>query len=146
MAFTYFNQTYTLNYIKNKGSCQPVQDRFKWGFSFIQALILVTLLVIWTFGTYTMWLKARLQLPLQGQAEVPKGWRSVLILAETVSKQLKEAGIDPHSLTDRKLKGEIKKHLRGGSVSFDIPLTRNVVPKFYTNSASGSDNPKRFIP
>ncbi|KAI2621152.1 hypothetical protein GGR54DRAFT_90698 [Hypoxylon sp. NC1633] len=125
LAFTSYNQTYSLAYIHNNGRCQPAQDRFQWGFSFIQLFIVVICLAIWTIGTYLMWLKARFQLPLRGQAEVPKGWRSALILVERMSKELQEADIDPHSLTDRQLKKEIYQRLQGGSVSFDIPLTRS---------------------
>lgn len=72
---------------------------------------------------YMMWLKARFQLPLQGQTEVPKGWKSILVLAEKMSKELHESGIDVDSLTDRQLKEEVRKQLQGGSVSFDTPLT-----------------------
>ncbi|KAI0841154.1 hypothetical protein F5Y06DRAFT_308074 [Hypoxylon sp. FL0890] len=125
MAFTYNNNTYQLSYIKDNGTCQPVRDRYKWGFSFVQVFLVVTVLAIWTIGTYIMWLKARFQLPLQGQVEIPRGWRSVLILAENMNKQLLDAGIDALSLTDRQLKQEIKKQLHGGSVSFDSPLTKS---------------------
>ncbi|KAI1779342.1 hypothetical protein F4818DRAFT_247218 [Hypoxylon cercidicola] len=74
---------------------------------------------------YTMWLKAHSRLPLQGQAEVPRGWKSVLILAEKMGKELHEAGIDVHSLTDRQLKEKVRKQLQGGSVSLDTPLTKS---------------------
>ncbi|KAI1380584.1 hypothetical protein F4677DRAFT_403956 [Hypoxylon crocopeplum] len=118
------NQTYPLTYIQSNGQCQPVEDRFAWGFSFIQLFIVDVLLNIWATGIYIIWLKARFQLPLQGQAEVPRGLKSVLILAKKMNNELHEAGIDVHSLTDRKLKDEISKQLQGGSVSLDTPLTK----------------------
>lgn len=73
---------------------------------------------------YILWLKARFQLPLEGQSEVPKGWKSVLILAEKMSKELQEAGINIHSLTDRQLKEVVRKRLQGGSVSLETSLMK----------------------
>ncbi|CAJ2504377.1 Uu.00g117710.m01.CDS01 [Anthostomella pinea] len=125
ISWTYSNNTYSVDNVQTHGSCQPVQDRFKWGFSFLQVFIMLVLLLVWTIGTYLMWLKAHLQLPLQEQPEVPRGWRSVLILAETISREIKENGLDASSLTDRELKREIRKHLQGGSISFDMPLARS---------------------
>ncbi|KAI1137828.1 hypothetical protein F5Y05DRAFT_63377 [Hypoxylon sp. FL0543] len=86
MAFTYSNQTYPVAYIKDKGICQPVQDRFQWGFSFIQLLIAVISLEIWTVGTYMMWLKAQYQLPLQDRQlkrEIRKQLRGGAVTFET---------------------------------------------------------------
>lgn len=71
-----------------------------------------------------MWLKAHFKLPLLGYPEVPQGWRCVMLLGEAIRKELVEAGIDPHSLTDKELKAKIQKHLQGGSVKFDTALTR----------------------
>ncbi|XXG98960.1 hypothetical protein Hte_005293 [Hypoxylon texense] len=128
MAFTYLNTTYNLIYVEENGSCQPVRDRYKWGFSFIQAFLVITLHTIWIAGT--IWLKARFQLPLQRGAEVPKYWRSILILAEAMNKELNKNEIYPCDLTDQQLGTEIDKRLRGGSVSFYMPLeSRYDIPR-----------------
>ncbi|KAI1455161.1 hypothetical protein F4805DRAFT_437039 [Annulohypoxylon moriforme] len=124
ITLAYSNQTYLLTYVQANGRCQPVQDRFKWGFSFLQLLAVVILLNIWTIGTYVMWFKARFQLPLQGQPEIPRGWKSVLILAEKMNEEFQQAGINVQSLTNKRLEEEIGKILGGGSVSFDSPLTK----------------------
>src|SRR5262249_40604727 len=89
-----------------------------WGFSFIQLFIVTVLVTIWSVGTYFMWLKARLQLRLRGVPEVARGWRAVLELAQEIEKELSSNDIDFTKLTDRQLKGEIRKRLQGGSVSF----------------------------
>ncbi|KAI1505009.1 hypothetical protein F5X99DRAFT_333900 [Biscogniauxia marginata] len=125
IAYTYQNNTYFLSDIQSRGSCQPIPDRYQWGFSFIQLFIMIALLSIWTIGTYFMWLKARLQLPLEGQPEVPRRWKSILVLAEAINKELVESEINIQSMTDRQLEHEIYKHFRGGSVSFGIPLRRS---------------------
>ncbi|KAI1770824.1 hypothetical protein F4818DRAFT_222256 [Hypoxylon cercidicola] len=122
MAFTYSNTTYNLTYVEENGTCQPVRDRYKWGFSFIQVFLVITLHTIWIAGT--LWLKARFQLPLRGGAEIPKFWRSLLILAGAMDKELNENEICPCDLTDRQLGSEIDNRLKGGSVSFYMPLER----------------------
>ncbi|KAI0181064.1 hypothetical protein GGR52DRAFT_522730 [Hypoxylon sp. FL1284] len=125
MTFGYSNRTYTLDYIQFNGSCQPNQELdqqlYIWGFSFIQVYIQLILLMIWTMGIYAMWRKAQVSLAVLGQPEVPRGWRSILIMAEQMNRELKAVRIDPHHLTDRQLKKEIKKLLRGGSVDFAFP-------------------------
>ncbi|KAI1386794.1 uncharacterized protein F4822DRAFT_411246 [Hypoxylon trugodes] len=124
-TFIYNNKTYPLSYVQSNGRCQTVQDRFKWGFSYIQSYILVILLSIWTIGIWMMWLKARRQLPPKDQVQIPKGWRAILVLAERMNEELQNANIDINFLTDQQLKEEIQKQLHGGSVSFNITTSRN---------------------
>ncbi|KAI0111687.1 hypothetical protein F4814DRAFT_460837 [Daldinia grandis] len=124
-VFVYSNNTYTLDYVNANGRCQPVRDRFKWGFSCMQLFIVLAFLSIETIGIYILWLKAQFQLPLQGEVETHRGWRAILVMAEKMDKELQEAGIDARSLTDQRLKVAIRKQLHGGSVSFDAPLTRS---------------------
>ncbi|KAL7619460.1 hypothetical protein AAE478_009999 [Parahypoxylon ruwenzoriense] len=123
---TYFlsNQTYPMDYIMDRGGCQPVLNEYRWGFSFIQLFILSSLMLVWTTGISIMWLQAHLKLPLRGHPEVPTGWRALLLLAEAIRKELTEAGINPASLKDEQVKDEIRKHLQGGSISFNASLAR----------------------
>ncbi|KAI5925774.1 hypothetical protein F4810DRAFT_658176 [Camillea tinctor] len=125
IAYTYSNDTYFLNDLRSGGRCQPIPDRYQWGFSFIQLFIMTALLFIWTIGTYIMWLKARFQLPLEGQPEVPRRWKSILVLAEAINQELVENSIHIQSMTDRQIEREIYKKLKGGTLSFDIPLRRS---------------------
>ncbi|KAI0852834.1 hypothetical protein F5Y00DRAFT_272463 [Daldinia vernicosa] len=78
MAFFYSNNTYSLDYVTTNGRCQPIQDRFKWGFSCIQLFLVLAFLSIETIGIYLLRLKAQFQLPLQGEVETYRGWRAVL--------------------------------------------------------------------
>ncbi|KAI1467583.1 uncharacterized protein F4812DRAFT_401698 [Daldinia caldariorum] len=119
------NILYSRDYMRARGQCQPVNDRFRWGFSSIQLFIALGLLSIETIGIFALWLKARFQLPLQGEVGVCKGWKAVLIMAEKMGKELRDAGIDARSLTDQQLKDKVRKQLNGGSISFDARLTRS---------------------
>ncbi|KAI8626410.1 hypothetical protein F5Y19DRAFT_222498 [Xylariaceae sp. FL1651] len=120
--WTYGNRTYSLEEIQTSGSCQPAREAFQWGFSYIQLFIVIVFLIIWTPGTYAMWLKAHVCLPLKHQPERPRGMRALLLLAEKVSKQLAESGINPNTMKNRELKREIKDQLKQGSVSFGFSL------------------------
>ncbi|KAI1209380.1 uncharacterized protein F4807DRAFT_91772 [Annulohypoxylon truncatum] len=116
-AFVYNNQIYPFTYVMKNGSCQPIVDTLKWGFSFIQVFIALLSLTIWTIGTGMLWYEARSNLRLLRRAVVPKGWRSILILAENMKKEMDRAGLDAHSLTDQQFEDEIKTRFQGGSVS-----------------------------
>ncbi|KAK0653027.1 hypothetical protein B0T16DRAFT_110220 [Cercophora newfieldiana] len=129
------DRAYSLDVIEGVGTCQPVAVRcegsdddlctiqqYLWGFSYVQLFLNLLLYFIWTIGLYIMWLKSAVQLPLKGSPEVPRGWRALIHLGETIRRDLDRRGIDPDKLTDRQLKTEIRKQLHGGSVTFDKML------------------------
>ncbi|KAI1494595.1 hypothetical protein F5X96DRAFT_616716 [Biscogniauxia mediterranea] len=76
-------------------------------------------------GTYIMWLEARFRLPFEGQPEVPRRWKSILAPAEAINKELMESGVQIESMTDRQIGREIYKVIKGGVVSFGVPLPRS---------------------
>ncbi len=126
---------YTVDDINQNGKCQPVIDstpcgtdsdleichtqRYTWGFSYVQLFLNTIALILWTTGIYTMWRKARFQLPLAGYPQVPRGWAAVLELGRAIEQELCRNGIDTKALTDRQLRREIRKYLKGGSVLFE---------------------------
>ncbi|KAI8630873.1 hypothetical protein F5Y19DRAFT_473993 [Xylariaceae sp. FL1651] len=116
-SWTFSNQTYSLSYMESNGQCQPTQNKFRWGFSFLQVFILVVSLLVWTFGTCILWLKSYFRLPFQAQLEVPRGYTALLLIAETIEEQLDQVGLDAISLTNRQMKAEIQKSLQGGAFS-----------------------------
>ncbi|KAK0615263.1 hypothetical protein B0T17DRAFT_602313 [Bombardia bombarda] len=131
--YVLYNQTYHISYIKNNGACQPARQpcttaddsdttgcpsrQFQWGFSVAQLCISMVSLVLWSVGLYLVWLKANMQLPLEGMPEVPRGWMALIILGDAIRAELSAQEIDPSSLTDDELKKKISEHLRGGAVS-----------------------------
>lgn len=129
---------YSLRSIPATGVCQPVmkpcdnneQDDgacaiqiYSWGFSYQQAFISSILILSWTIGLFLMWLTASLQLPLNDTPEIPRGWRAVIYLGETLRKDLEQHGIDAEKLTDRELRRQVNKVLSGVKVRFKEQLT-----------------------
>ncbi|KAK0716380.1 hypothetical protein B0H67DRAFT_667261 [Lasiosphaeris hirsuta] len=121
---TYYDSqgnVYSLDYVISSGSCQPSVEGcdatftksnsdaystqiYNWGFSLVQATITAALAMIWTIGLYIMYLAAHLQLPLMDTPEIPRGWRAVVRLGETIRRELDSHGIDPESLIDKQPK------------------------------------------
>lgn len=97
---------------------------YRWGFSFIQLLILLIVLFIWTTGICMMWFKNRRHLPLQDESEVPRGWRAVQELSRAMERELLPKRIDVTKATDRETKRKIRKRLRGGTISLHGTLTK----------------------
>ncbi|KAI0011042.1 hypothetical protein F4779DRAFT_637798 [Xylariaceae sp. FL0662B] len=119
LAYTALNETYNLEYIQANGNCAPAQNGFQWGVSSIQFTIVSILLLVWTAGTYIMWLKAHFKLSLLDKPEVPKGWKCVLLLAKAMNDEFDNASIDPKALTDKELKKAVNKQLQGGYVPLE---------------------------
>ncbi|KAK0724608.1 hypothetical protein B0H67DRAFT_568303 [Lasiosphaeris hirsuta] len=102
--------TYSLDYVRANGSCQPL-GTYKWGFSFVQLFIVLIILLLWTVGTCTMWLKAHLTLLRRADGEVPNKYNASLVLAARMRSDLK-IGIT-RQLTNQELDGVIKEHTGG---------------------------------
>ncbi|KAK3984706.1 hypothetical protein QBC44DRAFT_9400 [Cladorrhinum sp. PSN332] len=118
LIYTWSNRTYSLDYIRDNGMCQAVTDVYEWGFSYMQLVLTISLLLIWTTGAGLVWLKAHINLPLVEYPNVPTGLRCYLHLNSAIAKGFAAAGIDPGKLTDRELAESVKYDLQGGRVSF----------------------------
>lgn len=79
--------------------------------------MLITLF-IWSIGTAIMWYKGHRRLPLVDQPEVSNGWHAVMDLARAMEAEFRTANVDVTAMTDAKIKREVRKNFRGGSVSF----------------------------
>ncbi|KAI3327382.1 hypothetical protein HD806DRAFT_486918 [Xylariaceae sp. AK1471] len=126
-TWTFSNKTYSLSYIEDNGQCQPIQDRFKWGFSYLQIFIIVIALLSWTLGTCILWLKSHFLLPFQDELEVPRGYTALLLFADTIDEQLSGAGFDTQFLTNNQFNTEIQKSLQGGAISFKASLSPETI-------------------
>ncbi|KAK0748475.1 hypothetical protein B0T21DRAFT_389336, partial [Apiosordaria backusii] len=129
IAFTYANEVYNLTYIQQNGKCQPASDMYKWGFSFMQAFVMLVALLVWSLGTWMMWLQANFNLPLQKHSEVPDMWKSILHLSDCMNKEFAAYGLDVTGLSNRQIEDEITRdRLKGGTVAFETSADRLVTP------------------
>ncbi|KAK1673443.1 hypothetical protein BDP55DRAFT_695443 [Colletotrichum godetiae] len=128
LTYTAGNETYSKEYMKAYGSCQPMSDHgmgadagretYQWGFSYLQLYILVILLVLWTLSLAYMWLKARLTMRMRRRYDVPRGYKGVLELSHAIHKELQET--EPDELSHDQLSEEIKKSLKGGRIQLEL--------------------------
>ncbi|KZL67867.1 hypothetical protein CI238_12980 [Colletotrichum incanum] len=126
-AYAAANDTYSLDYVKANGSCQPMSDpafsadsvreSYEWGFSYLQLYILIVLLLVWTLCLAYMWLKARLTMRMRQRYDVPRGYKGVVELSNTIRKELQES--NPDDLSHDQLYEEVKKRLRGGRIELE---------------------------
>ncbi|KAK1655158.1 hypothetical protein BDP81DRAFT_337055 [Colletotrichum phormii] len=125
------NETYSKEYMKAYGSCQPMSDHgigadagresYQWGFSYLQLYILVILLVLWTLSLAYVWLKARLTMRMRRRYDVPRGYKGVLELSHAIRKELQET--EPDELSHDQLSEEIKKSLKGGRIQLELAVS-----------------------
>ncbi|CAH0046307.1 unnamed protein product [Clonostachys solani] len=121
MTYSLSNGAYDMATIQKNGTCQPIQNRYQWGFSFLQLFINVILLSLWTIGMSLVWVKSHLTLKINGFAAIYNNWKGLLEFTEVLGGQLKAAGVEYLTIDDQQLGHEIEKLLQGGSVT-GLPL------------------------
>lgn len=102
------------------------QQTYQWGFSTLQLEVTLILLTIWTFGVWIMWLDTHLKLEGMGEYQVPHELKAALYLADAIRDDFKCVGENPDSLANDELRRYARKHLNGGKVGVQAPLSGNV--------------------
>ncbi|KAK4209700.1 hypothetical protein QBC37DRAFT_240442, partial [Rhypophila decipiens] len=117
MAVVGASTAYSMDYIQQHGTCQP-QGTYMWGFTFIQVFIVGVLLLIWTVGTFVLWLVSHKPLMRMGKAETPRKYGAAMVLVSGINREFAATGQDrPQSLTRRQLEQKVKLNLDGGKIS-----------------------------
>jgi hypothetical protein len=95
-------------------------QNYKWGFSFLQLLICLVLLFIWTAGIYIMWLRAYFTMKARecDPSDISGEYRAVIELATAMQFELSSIKVDPHNLTEEQLSRKINKDIKGGAISY----------------------------
>jgi hypothetical protein len=118
------SQVLALGDSSTKGKCQP-DGSYRWGFSFVLLFICQLLLLLWTTGTYTMWLKARLSMRHHRDNYIAGEYTALLGLAAALNHDFEKQGEDTNLLKERQIRIKIKKVLKGGSMMCHSPLRDN---------------------
>ncbi|KAH4006604.1 hypothetical protein HBI13_161020 [Parastagonospora nodorum] len=124
MAWVQDERIYNTTDIKTLGQCQPTKT-YNWGFSFIQTILLIILLLIWSTGTYTMYLSSLALLHKRGRSKsnVVGEYQAIFELSNAMHLELtqhigsEEANSISH-LTESQLQKHITSSLNGGSIAF----------------------------
>lgn len=115
------NETFVLGDPKTQGKCQP-DVSYKWGFSFLFLFIFLIILLVWTAGTYIMWLKARLAMRHHVDVEIVGEYKAVINLASAMNNEFGKRGENPGVLRERQIRSKMKKELNGGTMMYHSPL------------------------
>ncbi|KAH7138665.1 hypothetical protein B0J11DRAFT_588081 [Dendryphion nanum] len=128
------NETYTLNYIKNAGSCQTI-GTYQWGFSFLQLVVSIILLSLWTLGIYIMWFRTHhiMKVLNRDRRDISGEHRAVIELAAAMQCELEILDTNPFILTEEQPSKKIKKELKGGAILYAYSVVR---PRAYSIRAS----------
>lgn len=118
------NETFVLGDSTTQGKCQP-DVSYKWGFSFLFLFIFLIVLLVWTAGTYIMWLKARLAMRHHDNAEIVGEYKAVINLASAINNEFGKRGENPGFLRERQIRLMMKKELNGGTMMYHSPLREN---------------------
>ena len=106
----------------NRSPNASTNQEYRWGFSFIQLVIMLVTLIVWSTGLYIMWYKSHCRLPLEDELETPRGWRAAFKLVHAMEQDLGPKGINLDKFTDSEAKRQIRKRLHGGAVLFEARL------------------------
>ena len=115
--YTVNNETYLGSEIlgeKHLGKCQST-GTYKWGFSFLMLFPFLALLLIWTVGTWLMWLKAHIALQAQ-EKSMAGDYKAILCLAAAILEQSAGDNANIDSLTEKELRDKIVREMGGGLI------------------------------
>jgi hypothetical protein len=116
------NETLKLGDSSTGGFCQPqIGGSYKWEFSFLLAFICIMLLIVWTVGTFLMWMKATIAMRQHDDREIAGGYKAVVELATTMDSQFSKQEEDVAKMRDGQVRSRIKQDLKGGSMVYEAP-------------------------
>lgn len=95
-------------------------QHYRWGFSFLQLLVFVILLFIWTIGIYTIWLRTHFTMALRQRHpdDISGEHRAVIELADAMQRELDIHDVHPSLLRERELREQVNEQLKGGAISY----------------------------
>ncbi|KAK4195851.1 hypothetical protein QBC40DRAFT_288297 [Triangularia verruculosa] len=108
--------TYSTTYILDHGTC-IVSSGYQWGFSFLQSFIFLLLLLVYSMGTWTLWLNAHLRLQNLKYHDTPRRFKAALLLSQQLSQDLRP--VPPlvlESLTTKEIDNQVSEQLNGGRI------------------------------
>lgn len=85
-------------------------------------------LLIWTIGTFTMWLRAHLTLRHRGRTDIAGEYKAILELASAITETCEEVNLDPEKLTEQQLREQVKDKAKGGRIAYNSPLLEGKFP------------------
>ncbi|KZM27916.1 uncharacterized protein EKO05_0010306 [Ascochyta rabiei] len=122
-SWTASGEHFDMYSIAANGVCQATKD-YQWGFSYIQLIITMLLLWLWTLGTTALHVTSKLRLKQRGRASVAGEYKAVFELSEAMHAQLAgtDDAADVRQLTESTLRRRIETDLHGGAIAYETAL------------------------
>ncbi|KAJ0117391.1 hypothetical protein J7T55_003805 [Diaporthe amygdali] len=119
ITYLYNNEAYDFNYIitEQNGQCQPIGS-YKWGFSFLQAMVAMLILWVWTLSIYIMWLRAHMKLSSRGPYEVPNRYKAAVRLSRSIAVDFGDVD-RATDMSNKEFSAYVSRNLKGGRVGAD---------------------------
>ncbi|KAH7385960.1 hypothetical protein BKA66DRAFT_569276 [Pyrenochaeta sp. MPI-SDFR-AT-0127] len=110
IVWIWSNQTFDKHYIEDNGRCQATDilsihpiilgnsqltsetQTYQWGFSFIQLILMMIFLLMWSIGITTMWAQSRRTIRKVGRRGVAGNNKAIFELAHTMHQELVNLG------------------------------------------------------
>ncbi|KAL5120976.1 hypothetical protein ACEQ8H_001164 [Pleosporales sp. CAS-2024a] len=119
MAWIQDGRIYNKTEMANLGRCQP-NKTYNWGFSFIQVIVMILLLLTWIIGTDIMYVCAHSTLQKRGNArtQVVGEYQAILELSHAMQLELTHRPDPQDKDTESQLRRRITRDWNGGAISF----------------------------
>ncbi|KAI8930856.1 hypothetical protein NX059_011873 [Plenodomus lindquistii] len=115
------NITYTFEQLMNQGTCQPLKT-YQWGFSYIQLIIMLILLILWATGIGILHIQSHYTLLHRGKTDVAGTYKAILELADAMTTHLLQTGSPSPkhilALSETELCARFDKDARGGAIAY----------------------------
>jgi hypothetical protein len=115
--YTYKEEFFSVQDIQDNAVCQPEpQGTYIWGCSYLIIFCFLIFLLLWSLGTWLLWLKANLGLQALGKESISGKYKAMMSLVAAISEQSDVEKTNLESLSEEQLQSKILVDLNGGMI------------------------------
>jgi ABC-type sugar transport system permease subunit len=96
-------------------------QKYQWGFSFVQLLVMNIMLLVWIIGILLMWAVARATLQQRNRSNIAGEYKATVELAASMRKELSEEPDELLVLSEEEIKERIR-GVDGGNISYNTSV------------------------
>jgi hypothetical protein len=96
-------------------------QKYQWGFSFVQLLVMNIMLLVWIIGILLMWAVARATLQQRNRSNIAGEYKATVELVASMRKELSEEPDELLILSEEEMKERIR-GVDGGNISYNTSV------------------------